>query len=265
MLFWLRLNSVKFESCAYSDLNSFDAYIAALSSPIDSYLEDHILTSQFYRIVIAGQPCGHFAIHQNTLLTQFHMLGAAQRFGQQAFAEAVRHHKIKAAYVPTCDEFFLSHALDNYVELKKQAYFFAEGHTEIQPIPTNLTYRLAELSDATALRAISGDFLDKHEARIQNGELYVGMRNDELIAIGVIEHSKLLRQHASIGMFTHEQHRQQGLGEQTIRFMRGVCHAENLKPIAGCWYYNHASKKTLEAAGMVTQTRLLRIEYASLS
>jgi Acetyltransferase (GNAT) domain len=30
---------------------------------------------------------------------------------------------------------------------------------------------------------------------------------------------------------------------------------------AGCWYYNHLSKRTLERAGMVTQTRLLKLDY----
>ena len=28
-------------------------------------------------------------------------------------------------FVPTCDEFFLAHALDDYRQLTKQAYFFA--------------------------------------------------------------------------------------------------------------------------------------------
>ncbi len=253
---------MQFAPCSIADLISFDRYIAALSSPIDSYLEDHILASQFYKIVITGQEAGAFAIHANTLLTHFYLMGPARRVGQQTFAQVLQQHSIKSAYVPTCDEFFLSHALDNYAELKKQAYFFAEGDAKLEPLTSELSYRLAELSDAAAMRAISGDFLDKHEARIQNGELYVGTRNDALIAIGVIERSKLLKQHASIGMFTHEAHRQQGIGAQTICYMRGVCHAEGLAPIAGCWYYNHASKKTLEAAGMVTQTRLLRIEYA---
>jgi GNAT superfamily N-acetyltransferase len=253
---------MRFEACPITDLLTFDAYIAALSSPIDSYLEDHILSSQFYKIIIAEQEAGAFAIHPSTLLTHFHLMGPARRFAQQAFAQVLQQHSIKAAYVPTCDEFFLSHALDNYAELKKQAYFFAEGDAKLEPLTSELSYRLAELSDTAALRAISSDFLDKHEARIQNGELYVGMRNDALIAIGVIERSKLFKQHASIGMFTHEAHRQQGIGAQTIRYMRSVCRAEGLVPIAGCWYYNHASKKTLEAAGMVTQTRLLRIEYA---
>jgi GNAT superfamily N-acetyltransferase len=253
---------MQFAPCSISNLTTFDAYLASLSSPIDSYLEDHILSSQFYKIVITGQEIGSFAIHPNTLLTHFNLTGPARRFGQQAFAQVLQQHSIKSAYVPTCDEFFLSHALDAYAELKKQAYFFAEGDAKLEPLAPELSYRLAALSDAAAMRAISGDFLDKHEARIQNGELYVGLLNDELIAIGVIERSTLLKQHASIGMFTHQAHRQQGIGAQTIRYMRSVCHAEGLAPIAGCWYYNHASKKTLEAAGMVTQTRLLRIEYA---
>ena len=189
-------------------------------------------------------------------------MGSARRLGQQVFAQVLQQHAIKSAYVPTCDEFFLSHALDTYIELKKQAYFFVEGDAVLKPVDAELTYRLAQPSDADAMQAISGDFLDKHEARIQNGELHVGMRNNTLIAIGVIERSKLLKHRASIGMFTHEQHRQQGIGAQTIRYMRGVCHVEGLASIAGCWYYTHASKKTLEAAGMVTKTRLLRIEYA---
>jgi GNAT superfamily N-acetyltransferase len=244
-----------------SGLSTFSAYLASLSSPIDTFLEEHLLASQFFKIIIADQEAGHIAIHENTLLTQFHLVGPARRFGQQALATALQQHSITSAYVPTCDEFFLSHALDTYAELKKQAYFFVEGDTKLEPPASELSYRRAELSDAAALRAISGDFVDKHEARIENGELYVGTRNDALIAIGLIERGKLLKQHASIGMFTHEAHRQQGIGTQTIRFMRSVCHAKGLIPIAGCWYYNHASKKTLEAAGMVTKTRLLRVEF----
>ncbi len=30
---------------------------------------------------------------------------------------------------------------------------------------------------------------------------------------------------------------------------------------AGCWYYNHRSKQTLERAGLYSPTRLLRISY----
>jgi hypothetical protein len=43
--------------------------------------------------------------------------------------------------------------------------------------------------------------------------------------------------------------------------LMAACRDDGIMPLAGCWYYNHASKKTLEAAGMVTATRLLRFEF----
>ena len=138
-----------------------------------------------------------------------------------------------------------------------------EGSSELAlPSPAlELTYRLAQPFDAAAICAISADFLDRHEERIQKRQLYVSVLGNNLVAIGVIEYSHLLKKHASIGMFTHEAFRQKGIGSSTTRHMRGVCHAEGIRPIAGCWYYDHESKQTLKAAGMVTKTRLLRVEF----
>ena len=254
---------MRFEPCALSDLKSFDHYLGSLSSPFDSFLEDHILESQFHRILIDDQEVGSFGIHGNALLTHFHLVGPARRYGQQALAEVLKQTRVKAAFVFTGDEFFLSHALDTDSDLKKQAYFFVEGNTQValQAPAIELTYKLAQLSDAVDIRAISEDFLDKHEERIQKRQLHVGIHAGQLVAIGIIEYSRLLQKHASIGMFTHEAFRQKGVGTSTIRYMRSVCHAEGIRPMAGCWYYNHESKKTLEAAGMVTQTRLLRFEF----
>ena len=66
---------------------------------------------------------------------------------------------------------------------------------------------------------------------------------------------------ASIGMYTIEPYRNSGVGTATIALLVEECARRGLRAVAGCWYYNHASKRTLERAGMVTQTRLLRIEY----
>ena len=32
----------------------------------------------------------------------------------------------------------------------------------------------------------------------------------------------------------------------------------SLRPVAGCWYYNHRSRRTLQRAGMYSSTRLLK-------
>ncbi len=92
-------------------------------------------------------------------------------------------------------------------------------------------------------------------------QLHAGHIGDELVALGVIERSAMFPGQASIGMFTRESRRQQAIGKSTIVHLRRACHAEGLRPIAGCWYYNNLSRKTLEAAGMTTPTRLLRFEF----
>lgn len=254
-----------FEPCERSDLKYFGHYADSLSSPIDSFLEDHILGAQFQRILIDSQAVGGFGVHSDTLLTHFHMVGPARRYGQAAFAQILAQTRVTAAMLPTCDEFFLSHALDQRHTLKNQAYFFVEGDAnEQRPTPPSqieVRYRLAQLADAEAIRAVSADFLDKLEHRIVDGEIYMGWHDDALVAVGITERSHLFPRQASIGMFTHEAHRQKGIGTRTIRYLRGVCHAEGIRPIAGCAYSNQQSKQTLEAAGMITQTRLLWFEF----
>ena len=45
---------------------------------------------------------------------------------RQALVERMvrRLESVGAVFVPTCDEFYLSHAIDDYRQLLKQAYFF---------------------------------------------------------------------------------------------------------------------------------------------
>jgi GNAT superfamily N-acetyltransferase len=62
-------------------------------------------------------------------------------------------------------------------------------------------------------------------------------------------------------MHTIEKFRRQGVGTATIRLLIDECRRRGLRPVAGCWYYNHFSKKTLERAGMYTATRLVKVDY----
>jgi len=80
------------------------------------------------------------------------------------------------AFVPTCDEFFLSHVLDKYVNLKKQALFFMDSKQPIKLKGNSLkvAYRLAEQSDASTIQAISGNFVDDLADRISRQEIHVG-------------------------------------------------------------------------------------------
>ena len=252
------MTNLKFVPAQITHVPTFTSYKTALSSPIDSFLEDHIAQSIFYRIVMAGEDAGHFAIHESTLLTQFHLVG---RHGSALLAQIKRDFAIRAAFVPTCDEFFLSHAVEDYATLEKQACFFVEASKAMPAVNAAVAYRLAQPADAEAIVQMCGDFLDQYPERIARNELHAGHVGDELVALGVIERSAMFPGQASTGMFTRESRRQQAIGKSTIVHMRRVCHEEGLRPLAGCWYYNDLSRKTLEAAGMTTPTRLLRFVF----
>ena len=132
------------------------------------------------------------------------------------------------------------------------------NHTPKQPQPT---YRLAEAADIPALNAIEDSIIDDPEEHINRGELHVGYLDEQLVAIGLMEPSLFWPDRTSIGMLTHESHRQQGIGTQTLLYLKQVCYDNNIMPVAGCGYGNIGSQKTLQAAGMITKTRLLKLSF----
>lgn len=237
-------------------------YLHELSSPFDSFLESHILGSTFYMIQDETKEIGCYAIHNNQCLTQFYIRRSYQMHAQTLFSQVLEDHAVKTLFVPTCDELFVSLAVDKDFKINKQAYFFQDSQVNM-PVDDNLddeVFRPADLDDLQEIQQICGDFLDQYEQRIASGELFIYYKGSLLLGIGVVEKSKMFEGVASIGMFTNEAYRKLGIGRAIIIQLRNWCHQQEIKPISGCWYYNEGSKRTLESAGMVTKTRLLNIE-----
>jgi RimJ/RimL family protein N-acetyltransferase len=241
---------------------TLEQHARSLPAPFDSFLEDHILTSNHYHILLDDMVIGWTAIHQEALITQFGLTPPHQQHGQRAFQRVRKLEFVQAAFVPTCDEFFLAHALDDYRQLEKQAYFFQHNpQARRYQAPYPLVHRQADASDIPTIQALSGAFFDKIEQRVQAGQLYLTHREADCVGFGIIDKSVLLDGVASIGMYTVESFRGLGIGPAIITFLSDACRQQGLRAIAGCWYYNHRSKKTLEKAGMFSQTRLLKILY----
>ncbi len=239
-------------------------HLNGLPSAIDSFLEYHILESVHYKILVSNVAAGFTSIHKGSLVTQFFLTPEYRCYGQSIFAQIKKLAEVQAAFVPTCDEFFLSHALDEYRQFAKQAYFFAAPSKlpDISQLP--YTLRQAVESDLERIQHDSGDFFgdkDGVEPKVKNQELFLTFSGKDCVGFGIIEKSTLLDGVASIGMFVIESCRQRGIGAAIIQLLMNTCKEKGLRPIAGCWYYNHLSKKTLERAGMFTQTRLLKIDF----
>ena len=237
-------------------------HLRLLPSAIDSFLEDHILASNHYWIVIAGETAGFASIHEERLITQYALSAPYRRFGQAVFRELRQMEQVRAAFVPTCDEFFLAHALDDYRQLAKQAYFFATAPSVGEAVGSDrYSMRPAEMDDADFVRQESGDFFEHLERHIAAGELFVTLRGEEPVGFGILVKSTLYEDIASIGMYTIERFRQAGVGTATIAMLLAESRRRSLRPVAGCWYYNHRSRQTLQRAGMYSSTRLLKIDY----
>lgn len=240
---------------------ALDTHVRGLVSPIDSFLEEHIFMSAYYHIRLADEVIGWTAIHRDSLITQFALAHAYRHYGQRIFHMVRKLDQVQAAFVPTCDEFFLAHALDDYRRLEKQAYFFQpRPDTPRVSVPPSFTTRFADPSDIPAITAHSGDFFDRMAERIAAEQIHVVQRDGTTVGYGIIEKGVLDQRFASVGMFVREDERRTGVGTSIIRLMMDECLRHGLKPIAGCWYYNHRSKRTLEKAGLFSQTRLLRVE-----
>ena len=69
-----------------------------------------------------------------------------------------------------------------------------------------------------------------------------------MTGFGLLMPSKLCPDVASIGMYTLERFRRKGVGTATIALLIAECAGRGLRAVAGCWYYTHLSKRTLERA-----------------
>ena len=105
-----------------------------------------------------------------------------------------------------------------------------------------------------------GIYWNNHHHMLHTTERVNGAGVD-CVGFGIIDPGRLIPAVGSCGMFTVEAYRNQGIGPAIITHLMDRCAERGLRPVAGCWYYNHRSKKTLEKAGLFTQTRLLKISY----
>ncbi|MTI49869.1 N-acetyltransferase [Sporosalibacterium faouarense] len=229
------------------------------NSYFDSFLEDHIIKSNHYEILDDENNIGYFSIFEENLLTQFYMKDEYQHLSQEVFDKVRRYEQVNKAFVHTGDEFYLTHIIDYSRNIEPQAYFFKDSKIEIpkDKILSDFSYKLATEQDIDIIKKHSGDFFDDVIEQVKKKQLYMGYKNNEVVSFGIIEKSKLYNNVASIGMFTASDKRKCGIGRNTLIHLKEVCYKNNIEPIAGCWYYNHNSKKTLQSAGMIGQSRLL--------
>jgi GNAT superfamily N-acetyltransferase len=242
-------------------LEAYRRYTATLRL-VDTFWEDNIMQSQIYSILFDGVQIGCMSIDETELLlTSFFLDTSYLKHAQSVFQVILKAFQVKYAYVVTNDELFLSLCMDYQVKVENQAYFFDDIMTPKIPPAYPKTYlKQATKDDELTLAAF--DFFDNIDTNCDEDVKYL-LRDEQgtLLGAGHIQTMLLAPQWGACGMVTAEEHRQKGVGRSIILHLKEICKQKGLIPIAGCWYYNHNSKKTLESCGFASATRLLKVHF----
>ena len=169
-------------------------------------------------------------------------------------------YKLKDAFIPTTDIALLSLVLESYKEIKIQALHFSDSERSVRPAEfSKECFQLAKIAALDEIQECAGDFLDDYETIIDAKELYVLEKEEEILGIGIMARNKVMENCISIGVFTKENRRRRGVGRSIILRLKDIVYDLEMTPVAGCWYYNTSSRLTLESAGYITKSKLLRV------
>jgi N-acetylglutamate synthase-like GNAT family acetyltransferase len=258
------LNNIVIKKCTYENIMKYISdYYKENKIIVDSFWEGQIRESNFYVIEYNQNIIGYFAINNEMVLTLFNVFEPYRNISQVLFEIVKKYESVKEALIPTGDEFFISHAVDNYTKMERQAYFSI--YTEKNPERIiDIKLELANIEKDGDILNICHDFLKGEVENIRKGideEIYIARYENNVIGFGVIEYQKIVNVYASIGMIVREEYRQKGFGANILNGLKNIVKGKGLQAISGCWYYNHNSKKTMESAGAYSKTRLLRFYF----
>lgn len=232
-------------------------YCNTLATPMDSFVEDYMSTASFHAIRKDGQTVGFFA-HGEKDLKVFYLSGVWTRYGPALFAKAIAEQHLTEVYFQTSDSYLVSLLTDWEFEKKKSAYFF-QNYTDI-PRPVldfpEITFSRIEASDMEEVQRKTDNFFSPDD--ISNGEIYALRSEGELLGCGIAVRGRFFLDCASIGMVTCKEYRRRGVGKYILWSMKEWCYERQLQPIAGCWYYNTLSRRSLESVGLSSRARGMR-------
>lgn len=228
-------------------------HAGCLSAPWDSFIEENLLKSDIYTLYRADLPIGYASVQGKELLS-FFVSKPYYRFAPDALAYLIDSLRIKTAQVLTNDPLFTGLIMEWDYRIKDRGgCFFTDGGICEKPAleAEAPIFRAARDADIDAIYSHTGDFFDKLEERIAEAEIFMLEDGDRLMGCGIVEKGKIHADCVSIGMITCREHRRKGAAQTILWHLKEWAYIHNLRPIAGCWYYNVLSRKSLEAVNMI--------------
>lgn len=235
------------------------AHIDSLAYPLDSWLEDRLLESLIFKLM-HNDVCIGYGGQVKETLHFFHVLPGYFRYAPSLLERVVREKEAKRVFVMTQDSLLSALMAEWDFDIERQACWFTacpreEAQTKKAP---QGTFRAAVSGDCQRIRNVVGDFFDEPsggysslEERIGQGTIFVFEDYGAILGCGIVEKGQLCADCWSIGMFVHPDHRKKGVARTILLNLKEQAQLKGFRPVAGCWYYNTLSRKSLESAGMI--------------
>ena len=228
----------------------------------DSSYEKQILNSSFYKMQYEKNEIGYFSVLSENILSQFYIKEEYRHLSQGCFKRILGDLNITSALVATCDLLFLSTAMDFQKSIKIEAYLFKETDRPVDgPNYPKSMLRLANLSDAELVKKLSNDYFKDLYQKISDREIYI-LEDEVIYGFGILGNHMLNKNYKSIGMYTIEAHRHQGVGRSIVLHLKDLIHTTGAKTLLGCLYEDYKSKRTLESCGYISDVRLLKVLFS---
>ena len=233
-----------------------NSHRSSLTHPIDSYCEDKLTESTIYRILTDGADIGYMGIIEDEVRF-FHVLPVYFKYAPEALEYCINQKGVKVVNVITQDSLLVSLIAEWDFSKEKEACYFIDSGRQERPFlrADSANLRTADLSDIPAIIKETGDFFDKLEEWINAQTLFLLEDGNTLMGCGLVEHGRMFPDCVSIGMITCREHRKKGVAQTILWHLKEWAYSHDLRPVAGCWYYNTVSRRSLEAAGMIAASK----------
>ena len=238
-------------------------YMNELPYSQELYAEEKVLESQCIKIIMDSAWVGYFCVNPEKILYEFYLIKSSLIFSQEIFKFLLDMNYIVASECKSFDYLLMSLCFDFHKKTACSAYLFRDN-TDVKyslSAVKDVSFRLATKEDFNSILGMSGDFFYNLRKSIFKEEVFVFYSNNELIGVGSCQKIWDSMNYYDIGMVVSEKHRNKGIGTFIIIKLKEYCYNINRIPVCGCWYFNYASKKTLEKAGFITKHRIIRFDF----
>lgn len=236
---------------------------ASLPFPGDNFMPSLAVEGQPYLIVSPTEkaPFGVFVVKDKVHLGLAYIRPPYKYLDREIMEQFLAEFNIHYGFVASFDHQMIQLYLEFIQRSELQAYQFELLHPDLLPeaLP-QIKLRMAKPEDVAYMDSM--DFLTNSSAYIRRQEAWIARNEkDQPVGIGIIQPQVATDDYLDIGMFVNPGAREIGIGRSiAIRLMEIVLKAGRT-PVAGCFYKNFESRRTLESAGMTCIGTIFRFSF----